>query len=605
MKKNYILSPVLLLLAFVFASCEKDNQLEDGLIPIYCEPLGNSTKVSVIDDVKSRWVEGDEISINGQTTQVLFSNGQACVHYTADANSVNRAVYPASMVGEGTSFASDEIDVTFPAEYHYREADGHQQIEIPMVAKSTGTDALEFKHLTGALCVQLYNNSGAEVLVRSVTIASDNSQLSGPCTVDVYTAAITTRVAEPTTAQKKVTLHFDHGLKVTNGNTRKVLIPVLPVGDGNHFTVTVDFCQPSELSHAFRFTKTQSSGGALARNILGYAKTELSTEVSSVISHTALIEWEENHYNVYTPLDFYLLVQAINDQSATDDFASHQYYYMYNISIQRDIDMTGDTITPIKDHYRGVISGNGYTIGDLTIRSVKESASSTNYCCSLFSRNYINVAQISNVTLKNLTLLHQGNNCSALTFGAIYAKVDNAMTISNCQVNIKSIKTTSSSTQIYFGGFIGELLYSAQNTPLDVTFNNCNVSIKESDIECNGRIFFGNFIGYADSKYNTEFNSCRSEGNVTLKALSSSVIIGGFIGQKSNNDFVATNCSIRDTVSATVGTNYSYGGKIVGRYYNQGSIDVENNNTFSLLYRINGREITPSQYSDENMPLSL
>ena len=150
MKENFILSPVLLLLAFVFASCEKDNQLEDGLIPVYCEPLGNGTKVSVIDDVKSRWVEGDEISINGQTTQVLFSNGQACVRYTANANSVNRAVYPASMVGESTSFASDEIDVTFPAEYHYREADGHQQIEIPMVAKSTGTDALEFKHLTGA-----------------------------------------------------------------------------------------------------------------------------------------------------------------------------------------------------------------------------------------------------------------------------------------------------------------------------------------------------------------------------------------------------------------------------------------------------------------------
>jgi hypothetical protein len=596
MKKSCILSPLLLLLAFVFAGCEKDNQLEDGLIPVYCEPLGNGTKVSVIDDVKSRWVEGDEISINGQTIQVLFSNGQACVRYTADANSVNRAVYPASMVGEGTSFASDAIEVTFPAEYHYREADGHQQIEIPMVAKSTGTDALEFKHLTGALCVQLYNNSGAEVLVRSVTIASDNSQLSGPCTVDVSTAAITTRVAEPTTAQKKVTLHFDHGLKVTNGNTRKVLIPVLPVGDGNHFTVTVDFCQPSELSHAFRFTKTQPSGGALPRNILGYAKTELVTSGEG-ISNQPLVSFSGQDYYISAPLDFILLSQAINAQAINSfSVAFDKHYYAGNIYLQNDIDMLGYSISPIKG-FEGVFDGNGYTISNLTINSIFVS---TGYFCGMFYHNKTGkTVQIKDITLDNITLLHAVNTEKGLTVGAIFAVVGGPSTIENCNVNIKEVKNTGTvSGSLYFGGMIGEL-ESGNTDEQDIVFNYCDVNIQSTSLNNNSSIYYGSFVGICAAKYHTQFNHCTCNVNVELE-MTSGVRVGGLIGQKSYDKFTANNCQLNGTVSAVVGSNYNYWGNLVGRYFDPKSYNLFiTNNTYNLYYYQNEEAVSPIAYYSE------
>jgi hypothetical protein len=353
------------------------------------------------------------------------------------------------------------------------------------------------------------------------------------------------------------------------------------VGDGNHFTVTVDFCQPSELSHAFRFTKTQPTGGALPRNILGYAKTELKTSGDEITTQQLIANNGESYY-ISTPLDLYLVANAINSRVYSYPDC---YYYRGDIYIQNDIDMSGITITPITN-FQGVLHGNNHIISNLTIKSTRNS---NDYYCALFYNNSSNCPNVYYLTLQDLCLLHESNAYGTLTMGGLYAVYDGQYTLSNCNVNIKEMKNTGSvAGEINVGGLIGVFKEGIDQNK-NVYINDCDVCIQSAIINGSNVINYGNYIGNVPLKYSPYFSGCSCLVDVTLTT-TSSVRIGGFVGIKNKYDFSATNCSILGTINANVGGNYNYVGNLVGKYSNVEYADLITypNNNISFTVKKNG-----------------
>lgn len=134
MKKTHILATLLALLTL--AGCEKVDDGVDGMVEIFAESMSGG-KV-LLDGANSTWVTGDQIRLNGTTATVTRRDDRAYISSDGLAD-VNRAVYPASLVG--SSLTSNTVSIEFPRYYHYRTGDGGQQVlDLPMAAYSTGNN---------------------------------------------------------------------------------------------------------------------------------------------------------------------------------------------------------------------------------------------------------------------------------------------------------------------------------------------------------------------------------------------------------------------------------------------------------------------------------
>ena len=555
----------LLALAFPFVGCEKEMDEGDGMIEIFAETMGSNSKVR-LDGANSTWENGDPICINGNEVSVVRGdNGRAYINY-ANPLSVNRAVYPASLAAN-SDLSSDSISLDFPAYYHYRtDASGHQLLEVPMAARSTNREPLQFKHLTGALYVTVKNTANVPLILQSVTVASNIYQLNGSRNVDLddlnNIAPIRTTTND---SRNTVTLVFDTGYTLASNASVRVMLPVMPVGgNGNNlFTIKVRSCSANKQS-AYLASNTQSAGSdhTLARNELGYAPVNIS-----VSEETQPLDQQNGHYVVRTPLDFKLMTESITRGKITEDA---------QIDILEDLDMTDIPITTINtSQFSGTLNGNNHTINNLTINS--RDLGTSNCYCALF-KQLPTSASIKNITLNNLTLRHNINITTILKIASLVGSLEqeepgsDSLVIENCNVNICSIDINGAIGSIYYGGIICEPTGQGGF----VAIKNCHVSMTNISVRCADKsLWWGGLIGYSGAG-KTHISSSTLDGTATLRA--KNLYVGGMIGRKNSNRFTAKNNTISATITATSDEGTAkYLGKMIGYYSTPGVIDTAGN----------------------------
>lgn len=262
------------MLVFAFAgcmllcACRKEPQ---GL-ELVAEGYNQGAKAEVSGSAVS-WVDGETVRINGvDHTVTVSADGNSAYVSDVERADVYRALYP-NTLNPTAPLSDDDVTVTIPRAYTYRESHGHQALDLPMVSRTTSGGRLLFKHLTAAVVVEVKNDFGIDIQVDSIVISSDSYQLSGSRDITLASTIDVLACTTSTAADRRVAVRFNGGttLTVASGQTRQVQVPVLPVGVGNKFTVTVATHNVGDAAMQYTFSRTQTTGGALSRAQMGYA----------------------------------------------------------------------------------------------------------------------------------------------------------------------------------------------------------------------------------------------------------------------------------------------------------------------------------------------
>lgn len=308
---------IIMVMLLLVAGCRKDSTI-DGML-IVSESMHGDSK-AMVDDLSLNWVAGESIRINDEDMNIVVNGENQAYLENVPASSVYRALYPATL-NSSASLDDDSVTVTIPDTYTYTVNDGKQVLEVPMAARSTDGSRLYFKHLTAAITVEITNYYGFAVLVDSVVVTSSDAgtehQISGVTSINLADAdmGITTN-SSPTVAQKKVKMLFGdgvHAMKIDQGATKKVQVPVLPVGSGNKFSISVTVHKDGDAAVTKTFTKTQGTGGAMGRAKMAYADHTVGFLFSIGNNKKVIISQGNLQYQAST---------------GTWRFAEHQYDYI-------------------------------------------------------------------------------------------------------------------------------------------------------------------------------------------------------------------------------------------------------------------------------------
>lgn len=290
----------------ILVSCYKEQQGMQLLAE------GYSGGKAAVEANASYWVDGETVRINGADYRVNVTDGGASVTDVPQADTY-RALYPNTLASSAT-LGDDNVTVTIPAVYVYRKAGGRQALDLPMAAYGTSNSRLMFKHLTAAVTVWVVNNFGIDLLVDSIVVSSDDYQLSGSRTITLGSTINVEACSTATAADKRVTVLFNGGtaLKVNSGDSVAVQVPVLPVGTGNKFTISVATHNADTAVMQYTFSRKQTSGGTLARAQMGYAPARFGGVFS--VSSTQKVRFSPGNLQYFCSSD-----------SPEWRFALHQY----------------------------------------------------------------------------------------------------------------------------------------------------------------------------------------------------------------------------------------------------------------------------------------
>lgn len=577
-QKTKAIWTVLVAVFFLFLpSCEREEDLTAGRIEVLSEKYGGSSAKLAVCDSVSTWSSGDRLRINGDVAEVEIIDGHAYIG-DAVARDVNRALFPASLASGDLS--SDEVTVTLPAAYHYRtDGSGRQVLDIPMAATSSGTNPLEFKHLTGLLCITIKNTRAESITLQSLTVTSNKYQLSGSRTIDFSSITTIAPIVAANEADRSATLAIGGAVTLNSNSTATFLIPVAPVGSDNSFTITVD--ANASLTH-YIFTRSQGlsegTDRSFSRNQLGYVYSGFGD--MNVRYQSSLFEKIDGYYLIKTPQELMLFVDAVNNGYYVTIEQIPFYYSNSACKIMNNIDMTGYTINPING-FTGEIDGNGKVISNLTIEGCSVG---TSYACALFhGAGGTNI--IHDITLDNLSLVVPSSiDGSSLFIGAFCAEPSGDLTLSHCNAVISSVQIDGTfSNGIYFGGLVGR----SESYSIKLVYD--TVCLLSHIINSSGLLYYGGFIGRVNVSSTIKNSQC-----VTNAILSSrgAMYVGGYVGRCSG--LSVGNCSVSGSISAATSSVTCKLGKYIG-WLESGSLTPSNSSS-SIAFTKNGSPYSAPNY---------
>lgn len=226
--------------SLAIAGCEREDDVQT--LKMVAESHQGAGKTSV-DGNAVYWVDGDKVLINGTEYPVSYNGTDAAtVEPVATADADLLAIYPSGISTEGSA-AATSVTVNLPSSYIY-ETDGERQaVAFPMVAKNNVQDGfLSFKHICGAVQLTLKNTTGYPLVVRSITVSSNSSQLCGSRSLDVsdFDNFAVAPATTSTAAEKSVTLALpEEDVILANNGEKSFQIPVYPIASGDQLKFTV------------------------------------------------------------------------------------------------------------------------------------------------------------------------------------------------------------------------------------------------------------------------------------------------------------------------------------------------------------------------------
>lgn len=341
--------------ALAFGACQKENS---NVIFIEAEGMHNGTKMA-INGNSSYWEDGEFVHIdddnnNGDNFMISVDpiTGDASVD-VSDHDLLRTpltGVYPSTCYG---GHSGNEYGVNIPPNYLYSiGSGGKQSLRTPMMAYTENGNTLLFKHLTGAVTVEIINDFGIDVRVIDLTVSSNLYELWGTRTIDITN--ITRDATDADTVQtasedhRQVQILFDEDqLIIPSGDTARVQVPVLPVGALNKFTVTVTVQNKDDVDMNYTFSRQQASSHYLLRAQIGYAPAKFGGRFHYGTG---------SQYVRFAPGN--LQYQASNDpltNQPTWRFAKHQWDL-----VDHDPSTSGNATSVDRDTQEGWIDLFGY-----------------------------------------------------------------------------------------------------------------------------------------------------------------------------------------------------------------------------------------------------
>ena len=243
MKKILFLS-TLIAAVLLASSCQKEQKLVT-LGAVISQP-----GKTYIDDRYPCWNNGDQVYVNHAAYPISAASGPSAQIANVVSADGYRAIYPASLVPSNMDITnSSSIPVTLPATQLYTLVDGHQRVNAPMGAYTDG-EVLQFHNLCSIVHVVVNNNTGSDMALDKLRIATDNAYLSGTGTATVTGAdndgitlssdashSVSLRIAGPTSVTLAAGAQATFDIYVPAFPTDNVTI-TLYTTNGHYFELT-------------------------------------------------------------------------------------------------------------------------------------------------------------------------------------------------------------------------------------------------------------------------------------------------------------------------------------------------------------------------------
>ena len=515
---------------------------------LFTETMGGSSKV-VVDGLTSSWRSGDQVWVNGVTgTVALDDAGDPKLTVNVDNWDGNYyAAYPASMVtGSGQNSV---LSVTLPQAYQYREdATTHQQLlEMPMVA-CTGNDRITFKHLTGALVVQVPHAEN-NIVLDYVMVQSSTSALSGTGTVNA--GADSPQVTFGADTTHTVVMYFDECPVVIQSNastTKDIMIPIAPTtGEGHRFTVTVCAHTRNGLLQYYLYNNKSRSGN-ISRNEVAVAPVPNLPQGVFVGDGNSTTPYLIQNKEDYKRFLKYVSINEVNDKC---------------FSLVNDIDFYGDTIVLVVTQnvirkFYGKFNGNGKRLKNVSVQgfTTVDQGVSRHYL-SLFPA--LSGGVVRNLYISEVNLLSpQGGNLRTVYAGGFTFHVEaysDGVLLENIQVSNISFgypSTSPSTSNVVMGGIVGNLI---ENTAGSLTMSSCRFdqpATKEYYISSKAStLYWGGLIGMADdadvtlAEFQVGFGGSQQTTGTTVNSSASTLNYAGGAIVKSTNNTIQISTSLQ------------------------------------------------------------
>lgn len=284
MKRTLIIVATLTLL--VACGKEEDEQTPRGTtsgLKLTTESyIGPGTKTAVIDN-SVLWVNGDKVKLNNANCDVTVSGNAAYVASGVPSETPLYGYYPNNLT-VGTP-KNDNTTISIPHEYSCSYTGGKQVLHLPMVGKVTGANpsVIEFKHLTAAVKVMIWNNLASLLTLDSVIVSSSSLQLSGQRTVTIGVGSVTVGDQSGTiaAADKRVKISFAANTCFKKNDTIEVQVPFWPVAQTGDFTIKIYTHVQGARNISFVYERSNSNP-QLTRNQMMTARVDLRSSNDNI-----------------------------------------------------------------------------------------------------------------------------------------------------------------------------------------------------------------------------------------------------------------------------------------------------------------------------------
>ncbi len=243
MKKILFISTLIATLLLA-SSCQKEQEL------VTLGAVINQPGKTYIDDRYPCWNNGDQVYVNNASYPISAASGSSAQIADVVGADGYRAIFPASLVPANMDITNNgSIPVTLPATQVYTLVEGHQRVNAPMGAYTDG-EVLQFHNLCSIVHVVVNNNTGSDMALDKLRIATDNAYLSGTGTATVTGAdndgitlssdashSVSLRIAGPTSVTLAAGAQSAFDIYVPAFPTDNVTI-TLYTTDGYYFELT-------------------------------------------------------------------------------------------------------------------------------------------------------------------------------------------------------------------------------------------------------------------------------------------------------------------------------------------------------------------------------
>lgn len=502
--RHRLFIPAATALLFALAACTQDeladdNRLPEGEYPVVIRATGLSVEATPLAAPSTRAaVDGDWQGV----TSVALKMGDAVKEYTVTASTDFKS---ATLSRENDPYYwTNHNDITVTAWWPYtagettppavkvkanqstqKDFEGSDLIVADGQTVTYGSPTLRFTHRTARVTIVLtdYTEGLASVQLTGLSTEGDNPDIIVP---------------------------YDKG-----SNTYTAIVAPQSVAAGTAF-VTCTFTNGKTFVYKMKNATDWQAGGEYTYTVSLAAAKDLGYTIESNGSYTV--------YNA----DGLLNVAELVNGGKTD----------INITLEKNIDLTGKDWTPIgtdyDNSYKGTFDGGGHTITGLTFTTNDEYA-------GLFG--WLNRAG----TVKNVVMEGVQITSNQIYGGSIGGVVGYSWgTIENCSVS------GSVSGTVYVGGVVG--------AQIDGSITGCS-----SSATVKGMVDVGGVAGQTNSS--ATLTACYATGNVTLEIdPKKNIAGGGLVGMNAGSSLLA--CYATGNVTSTgSSTGYVHIGGFLGNNY--------------------------------------